>query len=340
MAARLEVKTVLETSYTLAGRRLSFEADDEWAALVVQTYLNGFQLKLSESGLSPAPDFRVRLLAEDPPPVPPSLQKFDLAPEGHCFTDGERYYLDIDDSHIAVGTRSSREMSVWLGRTPHARRPLSLVSVMSCALHIALRRCALYDLHAAGLVEPETGAGVLFLGDSNSGKTSLTLRLTRSGWSYLSDDLLVFYEGAEAIEARGLRRVFSVSASNLVNCDLPRIEEALGVPGLRDPNKRRLEPSVVFPERLAESCVPRALYFASITGERKSRIEEVGQSDALIRLVRLCPWASFDVMARENLRVLSRLVRQTKIYNLLAGRDVFDDPDCAAALFASRAAAA
>jgi hypothetical protein len=338
MAARLEVKTVTEASYTLAGRRLSFEASDEWAALVVETYLRGFQLKPSPGGVPAAPDYRVRLLAGDPPDVPASLQKFDLAPHGRCFTDGERYYLDIDDSHIAVGARASREMSVWLGRTPHARRPLSLVNVMSYVLHVALRRCGLYDLHAAGVVEPSTGAGVLFLGDSNSGKTSLTLRLARSGWSYLSDDLLVFYEGAEAIEARGLRRVFSVSPSNFVNCDLPRVEEALGVRGLRDPNKRRLEPSVVFPERLAESCLPRALYFASITGEKQSRIEEVGQSGALIRLVKLCPWASFDVSARENLRMLSRLVRQARTYELFAGRDLLEDPDCAAALFASRVA--
>jgi hypothetical protein len=206
---------------------------------------------------------------------------------------------------------------------------------MSSVLHIALRRCALYDLHAAGVVEPASGAGVLFLGDSNSGKTSLTLRLTRSGWSYLSDDLLVFYEGAEHIEAQGLRRVFSVAASNLVNCDLPRLEEALGVPAYADPNKRRLEPSVIFPERFAEACVPRVLYFASITGEKKSRMEEVGQSDALIRLVKLCPWSSFDVMARQNLNVLSRLVRQVKAYNLFAGRDVVDDPACAAALLSA-----
>ena len=73
---------------------------------------------------------------------------------------------------------------------------------MAYAMPAALRRIDLYDLHAASLVEPRSGCCFVFPGMSDSGKTSLAIRLASSGWHYLSDDLVVISEGASGIEAR------------------------------------------------------------------------------------------------------------------------------------------
>jgi hypothetical protein len=53
------------------------------------------------------------------------------------------------------------------------------------------------------------------------------------------------------------------------------------------------------------------------------------------RLIRYCPWASYDTaIAGANLEVLSRLARQTTAFELLAGRGLLE-PGCASALLSS-----
>lgn len=322
--------------YRIADRCLSVEAKDGWAARVAKEFIGGFYFTPSASAEAGAVDYRVIISTDEPPPVPHGLQGFDV-PHGNCYTDGESYYLDVDDSRVHVGSVASKEIKVWLGRTPHARHPVALTNTMAYVMQAALRRCALYDLHAAGLVEPETGAGFVFVGTSNSGKSTLTIRLAHSGWRYLSDDMLVLNEVGEGVEAYGLRRLFSVSARSLAGSRLPRLDEALGTTVASDPSKNRLEPSVVFPGARAEKCKPEVLCFPRLTGEERSRLEAISHAEAMARLIKLNPWSSYDVAAaRGNLRVLGRLVSQTRTFALSAGRDILDDPDRAAVLLGRR----
>jgi hypothetical protein len=206
---------------------------------------------------------------------------------------------------------------------------------MAYALPAALRRLGLYDLHAAAAVEPESGAGFVFPGDSGSGKTSLSIRLAAAGWRYLSDDMLVVSEGEGGAEVFPLRQPFQTDAAALAGCRLPGLEEALGVRIQNDPDKRKLNPKVLFPGRFAPRARPRVLCFPVVTGEGRSRVEPLGQAEAMTRLVRMCPWASYDAAAaRAHLRLLARLARQCKTYVLRAGRDIFDDASAAARLLA------
>lgn len=302
---------------------------------MAETFLSGFYFDGEACDPPGGADCRVRINSGEPPAVPPGLERY-AARHGVCHTDGETYHLEVSGSRVVVGPPGSRRVDVWLGEAPRARGPVALVNVMSYTMHMALRRCGLHDLHAAGAVEPTGGAGVLLVGASNSGKSTLALRLARAGWRYLSDDLLVLHEEGEGrIRARGLRRLFAVSAPTLAGCDLPRLEEALGSPVNSDPDKRRLDPAVVFPGGRAASCEPRAIYFPVITGEAASRVEALGQAEVMTRLLKLCPWASFDAAARDHLAFLGRLARQARGYVLRAGRDVLADPDSAPALLAA-----
>jgi hypothetical protein len=206
---------------------------------------------------------------------------------------------------------------------------------MAYALPAALRRLGLYDLHAAALIEPESGAGFVFPGVSGSGKTTLSIRLAAAGWRYLSDDMLAVNECAGNAEVLPLRQPFQTDAAALAGCQLPRLEEALGVHIPNDPDKRKLNPHVLFPGRFATRALPRVLCFPAVTGEGRSRVEPLGQAEAMTRLVRMCPWASYDAAAaRAHLRLLARLARQCRTYALRAGRDIFDDPAAAARLLA------
>lgn len=336
--------SVSNSFYEVAGRRLAVAVDAGWAARFVSAFFRGFHVRPARSADPHAPaDLRLTVSATDPAGAPPAALREFPVPGGLCRADSVRYFLDVSGGRVEVAPRAEGRVSVWLGQTPPAgqrRRKNALITVMAYAVPAALRRCGLYDLHAAGMVEPASGAAFLFPGASGSGKTSLALRLAAAGWRYMSDDLVAVNAGAGEsggeVEARPLRRPFQTDAASLAGCDLPRLEEALGPPIPNDPEKRKLDPSILFPGRLASVATPRVLCFPSVAAdEASSRVEPLSQAEAMTRLVRMCPWSSYDLSAaREHLRLLARLSRQCRAYTLAAGRDLFDAPARAAELLA------
>jgi hypothetical protein len=86
---------------------------------------------------------------------------------------------------------------------------------------------------------------------------------------------------------------------------------------------------VVFPRGFAESCRPDFIFFPLVSGEGETRINPMGKAEAMVRLLKLYPWAGFDAAARTYLGFLERLLRQARCYVLSAGRDVLADPDFA-----------
>jgi hypothetical protein len=310
-------------SYAIAGRSFCIQASDEWADTLIRHFLRDFHL---DSISDPAdPDYTIRISSqEQPPAIPAGLETFEVA-SGHCYRDGYRYYLAVEDSLIVVDPENS--LSVWIDSTAVTREPLVLIELLGYALEISLRRSGLFQLHGAGLVPPGSDAGTLILGSSGSGKSTLTARLASRGWSYMTDDALLLNEEDGLINARGIRRFFAASETTLASCSLLHLSEALGRTMLSDPNKRRLEPEVAFPGRFINSCVPRVLFFASISREQRSQVVPLTQTETMSRLIRSNPWATYDrSTAREHLRILSRLLAQCSAYSFHGGLDVLSDP--------------
>ncbi|HYN83788.1 MAG TPA: hypothetical protein VER32_00945 [Pyrinomonadaceae bacterium] len=321
--------------YEIAGRLLSLEVDAEWAARFADSYLDLLRLSPASPAAETRADLAFNISTAAPPPLPRGLETFAV-PGGLCHADPRSYFLEVCGSRIDVAPREERRVTVWLGASEQARRRNALITVIAYALPAALRRCGLYDLHACGMVEPATGAGFVFPGASESGKTSLAVRLAASGWGFMSDDQLLVSDGPGGVEARGLRRPFQTSADALAGCALPRLEEALGVRVPNDPDKRMLDPEMLFPGRYAPQAPARVICFPVVTGERESRLREAGQADVMARLIKMCPWSSYDLSAaREHLALLGRLVKQCRAFRLDAGRDIFDDPRAAARLLAA-----
>jgi hypothetical protein len=329
MAARLESDVVARKFYSVASRFIRIETNDELTARRIEGFLSGFYLEPCALPPGRGADCVLRVVSGvSPPPIPSGFHSFQFQ-QGVGYTDGEVYHLDVNESRLVVGSPARRGVWLWMGDSPVANLPVARVNAFAYALHFALRRCGLPDLHAAAAVEPQSGAGALFVGNANSGKSSLTIRLARGGWPYLSDDMLILEESPEGVLARGLRRLFAVSDLTLAGCDLPRVEEALGTPVNSNPDKRRLSPEIVFPEGFTASCRPEVIYFPTITEEGETRIESLKKADVLLRLLKVYPWACFDAAGREYLGVLERLVRQTRGYALRAGRDILADPTLA-----------
>lgn len=323
----------LISHYNIAGRLLRVHAFGDWESQWVTSFLKGFHLVHT---LAPVdqPSITLSVRRAPLPIIPPGAQSFAIN-RGDCYTVGGHYFLAVDESLIHISVPENRLVEVWFGVSEQARHPVALVNAFSYGLQAALRRAGVFDVHAAGAVEPLSQAGALFVGASGSGKTTLTLRLTEAGWLYLSDDMVVLRETPTALEAEGLRRLFAVADTSVVGTSSTRLSAALGPPVASDPSKRRLEPETVFPESRAASCQPRVLFFPRVVASDATTINKIGARAAMEQLVRHCPWATYDTYTAPGyLQVLARLANQCRAYELAAGRDLLLQPELAAGLLA------
>ena len=299
--------------YTVAGRFLFVEAVDPRLAQLVQQLFAGWQL----TPTSPPPrdaEIEIKFLGDEHgPSIPPNLNQFDIAEGGRCYTDENAYYLQFGNSLMRLRQDFPVRVDVWVKQVPTAV-DAELARVTSFAVCATLRRFGLFDLHSAGVVEPQTGAGVLIIGPSGSGKSTLTFQLASAGWSYLSDDEVLLSSQDGMVEAHGFRSFFAM-------------RETAGA-GFRNV----FEPAGVFASGLATQVVPRWLLFTAISGKKDTQVVDLAQAETMTRLIRACPWATYDTtVAGANLELLSRLARQVKAFALTAGTDLLE-PTLAAEL--------
>lgn len=186
--------------------------------------------------------------------------------------------------------------------------------------------------HTACLVHG--GAGWLFAGPSDSGKSTLTLRLVEQGWHYLTDDAVLLRRIGERVRAFPLRRDFCIDpeAAALFPQVVPHWEPHMG-----DVRKRRLRITELYPAQEASACLPRVLVFPRIVQAATSTLVPLDRRTALVALMQHS--GALNLLdartAARHLDDLRTLVEQVTPYTLRAGRDLRDDPYAAALLLAS-----
>lgn len=290
--------------YAVAGRLLFIECIDIRLGNLIEGLFAGWQLQ-PVLFVEREPDVRINFFCGDAlPHIPGNLNQFEIADGGRCYTNGDDYYVSIGNSLIHLQNSRQVIVSVWLAELPGPVDPVFTRST-SFAVCAALRRFGLFELHSAGVVHPDSGKGVLIVGPSGSGKSTLALRLALAGWPYLSDDELLLSQVNGEVEARGFRSFFAVREQ------------------LNSPFKTCFEPDVVLGSQRETSATPGALLFARVSGEQKSELSFLSQAETMARLLRACPWATYDTaVAARYLELLSRLARQTNAFDLFAGRDL------------------
>lgn len=318
--------------YTVAGRFICIQSEDEQTASLFRHYFAGWHFApLADAG-DIRPDAIITVRANEPPPhVPNGLESFETSAGGVCHTDGQTYFFVSHDSVVRAGVDNKSCIEVWIGQSLASRERAALARLIFNASMTALRRTGLFELHSAGLVEPKGNGGVLVIGPSGSGKSTLATQLASAGWQYLSDDTLLLYRIGDSVAAHALRRVFAVTGPTIASGVLANHEGALTEPVPFDPQKRRFEPERIFPGGFKMECLPRTIFFPVITGEPSSRASKLTQAETMAQLIRNCPWACYDKpAARAHLGALSLLARQAVGYKLQAGTDLLGDAAFAA----------
>ncbi|HWN08064.1 MAG TPA: hypothetical protein VNO50_02090 [Pyrinomonadaceae bacterium] len=253
-------------------------------------------------------------------PVPSGSHRFEIADNGVCYSNGSTLYLEIHDCLVVLGLPGLADVEVWInpGRTDDFQE---LIRVVSYAFSSALRRCGLFELHSAAVVDPTSNQGVLIVGPSGSGKSTLTTQLAASGWPYLSDDVLVIGDRNDEIAAWPVRRCFAVTEQTLSQSQFLQSRVSFSQPGRAE--KARFSPHEVFDSGFKESCTPQSLFFTQIAQNEESRISPLSAGQMMSRLLRMSPWSAYDQSTgREHLSALARLIKQCKGFDLFAGRDL------------------
>lgn len=315
--------------YAVAGRFISIESADGELAKLFRRYFAGWHVSpAGDDALQPHARICINT-AGDPPALPIDLELFEVAEGGRCHTGAHSYFFQNNESVVRADGDHPTCVEVWFGNSPADRDRSARARLIFNAAMTAMRRCGLFEFHAAGVVQQD-GTGVLIVGPSGSGKSTLATQLARAGWQYLSDDSLLLYRHEESILARALRRVFALSDETFSVSEIGSIESLATEVMPFDPLKKRFEPQCVFPDRFIEVCQPRVLLFSKITRAAASRTQALSQSETMARLIRMCPWACYDKhSAPAHLGVLSQLARQARGFELFAGKDLFAEPEYA-----------
>lgn len=290
--------------YSVAGRLLFIESIDlELRNLIVDLF-GGWQLT-PVSFPDTSPDIRISFSCEETlPRIPGNLNHFEIADGGKCYIDRGGFYVVLEKVLVHLEDGSPVRVQVVLSELPQPG-DLFLPKAASFAVCASLRRFGLFDLHSAGVVEPESGKGVLIVGPSGSGKSTLALQLAKSGWSYLSDDELLLSLVDGAVEARGFRSFFAVSTGAQF--------------------KHCFEPELVFGSKRVAQALPGLLLFIRLNGESRSQLSKLTPTETMMHLITACPWATYDrSVAGANLELLSVLARQANGFAFSAGSDLLE----------------
>jgi len=315
--------------YKVAGRTVLIEPFDDWSNQAVsQVFAGWFLNSVSDDTVSQA-DATLRIrCGVSPPAVPAGLASFEIAHGGTCHTDNQLYYLDFDGSLVVFGEDNSTEINLWV-KEPYEFISPRVSQLLSHALSPALRRSHIFEIHSAGVVPPNCNFAVMIAGPSGSGKSTLTSLLASCGWGYLSDDILLLREVGQRIEAQAFRRFFALTADTIA---ATRIEPS----GSTQSGKQRVKPDDHFASGQLQAAIPGIIVFTSVTRGAVSQIIPLASRESMARLLRLCPWASYDKPTSiEHLRLLGQLANSTAAFELRAGADLLQQPRLAEELVLS-----
>ena len=312
--------------FEIAGRFVLIESHDGTQPSGLDLLLSGFYVTPVQPSAGVTPDATIEFRRDDGlRSFDGNFDRFEVPGGGYCHTDGRSSLFDFESSRVVIHPHPSRRTEIFVKEKLDLSRAEHL-QVFNYAISASLRRCGIYELHSAGVLDPQTRAGVMVVGPSGSGKSTITLQLAAAGWPYLTDDILLLSEENGKVEARPLRRAFAVTESSVSASGHSVLADSMR--GLRfGESKKRFSPHDFFASGFASSCVPGMIYFPAVTHDQETRIRALSQSETMIRLVKMCPWASYDRgTGSTHLQILATLARQCEAYELDAGLDVLADP--------------
>jgi hypothetical protein len=281
------------------------------------------------------PDFSITFLHSDAPSLPP---EGDDARPVYEFPDGKVAYRDAEGLlTISVGDRVRAHCWPGAGRayvTVASPQPSDLWTlshpVLTVTLMEMLKRAALFPVHAAGLALD--GRGILLAGARRSGKSTLTMALTRRGTSFLTDDMVLVTEGPSGWHLRAFPDQVDLCDDTI---DMfPELKALRNTPVPPEWLKRQVRPEQAFGVPIAWDVPAHTLIFPAIHDAEDSTLTPMSPEAALLHLAPNVLLTELTTSQR-HFDALAGLIAQCRCYRLATGRNL----DRAAALVSEIVAA-
>lgn len=240
--------------------------------------------------------------------------------------DTDRMYLSRGDAVVTLDPATGRATATLppalAAFSERRREPLFYLITLSLAVLLRFQRW--FPLHTAALTRQ--GNGLLLVAESDSGKSTTALNLVRQGWDYLSDDTVLLRADAKGARAYAFRRPFCVDPE--ATALFPELAEQPWPASLSDATKWQVEAERLYPGRFVATCTPRAVVLPEIVSADTSALVPASAKEVLGHLTNQSGFfmTPDPEIASEHLDVFRRLITQSSLHHLKAGRDLLDDP--------------
>lgn len=301
----------METTLDLGVLRVGVTVDASLAATIQSAIRAMGFAECSNPADGPVVRLRhVQQLPATPPHARLQLQAHTHA-RGYRVTDGVFLWTPAGRSLVRAG---GAEVYLMPGAA------LSEASWhLVASLQLLARQVGAYALHAAGL--DGSNGGLLVVGPSDVGKSTLAMALVGQGWGFVSDDAVLLRDAGE-VEALPFRRRFGLDDDAL-----PPESARHAVPQPAEERKWSVDVAATHAAQARDRIVPRRLVFPEIVDADESTAEPLGSVDAYASLLaQVGTRRLIDAHTVAHHALLGRLLAQAPAVRLRAGRDVLHAP--------------
>jgi hypothetical protein len=254
--------------------------------------------------------------------TPSNARELFNSPQLRVLKNGKGCYLEGENASFQLDLADCRGTG-YLDQAFWDDPAKTQQEILTLSLLWLFHKHGLFSVHGNALVKD--GKGVFLIGDSCSGKSTTALSLVQKGWSYLSDDVNLLKKSSRGVKALAFQKGFSFDP-RLEN-HYPEFKKSL-IKSSWNGKKRFIDIRTVHPEKFQSQCIPKVIIFPQVTSRDKSRLIPVSKTTALILLMQNSGGVLVDKeMAKPQVEILKTLNYQTSSYQLLAGRDLYEEPE-------------
>lgn len=195
-----------------------------------------------------------------------------------------------------------------------------LDDLTTLSLSPILRQHGYYMIHSSGAAL--NGKGMLFIGESKSGKTTTCLNLVLNGWSLLSNDVIILRRKEDRFYVYPLPDLITIRPNTLKL--LPELSQLIQQQETysRISNEIYLSTAKLFPDQWAHPSELVAICFPEVAEQQESTLSLLPRSVTLAHLLEtsLDCWDSDGIS--DHVTFLTTLAQQLPAYRLLLGQHV------------------
>ncbi|MBU0678005.1 MAG: hypothetical protein KJ626_07790 [Verrucomicrobia bacterium] len=211
-----------------------------------------------------------------------------------------------------------RGICVGFLHEPETYRPWLIEHLVLQLLTIEmLRGQGLFWLHAGCVAH--AGRAVLVTGKSGSGKTTTCLNLADHGFGFLSEDRVFVWQAGESATLGAYPRDMAVTRETLAI--LPTLRERVDQSSFTR-RKLRVPAKALFPDTCEVSALPGLILFPALADADRTTFHPLSATAALCRILPNSLLASHPGVSARHFEALSILVKSSRAYETVLGRDI------------------